>query len=67
MNRPAAADDVRVSSAVCNTSGNVRTDAANAKPPKPPRAFQVIITSIMTPISAVFQVARLSLCREILQ
>ena len=31
------------SSTVSNTSGNVRTEAANNKPPKPPRAFQVSV------------------------
>ena len=29
------------SSTVSNTNGSVRTEAANNKPPKPPRAFQV--------------------------
>ena len=31
------------SSTVSNTNGNVRTEAANNKPPKPPRAFQVSV------------------------
>lgn len=34
-------DSVMSSSSVSNTNGNVRMEAANNKPPKPPRAFQV--------------------------